>query len=120
MIQKDWVLKQIESFANFIAKLIFNKDTTAYVLEANSDGDEVDRLYWRLSEMVVEGKINEAENLLFDEIDPANKKYLELAVDFYSKLNLLSDEYLEKHAFSREEIEEGLNSAAAIFNVAKI
>lgn len=120
MIQKDWVLRQIENFANFIAKLIFNKDTTDYVLKSNSDGDEIDRLYWRLSELVIEGKINEAENILFDEIDPSNKKYLELAVDFYSKLNLLSDEFLEKHDFSREEIEEGLNSAAAIFGVVKI
>ena len=49
-----------------------------------------------------------------DEDDPA---LLEAAVDFYFRLNLLSDQELEAGNFSRLEIEEGLHDVMDQYGV---
>ncbi len=64
-----------------------------------------------------QGKINEAENLLFENLDTDNKRYMELALDFYERLNNFEDDFLEENNFSREEIEEGLKEIFKKFKV---
>lgn len=120
MFKQDWIMRQIESFAALLARMFFNKETTEYQVSQGEIDTETDLLYKQLCELVNDGKINEAEDLLFDKIDPNNKRYLELAIDFYSKLNALSDSFLENSNFTREEIDEGLKNVADIFGIAKI
>ena len=43
--------------------------------------------------------------------------YMRLAIDFYSKLNDLSNDELEARDFSREEIDGGLQDVMLRFNV---
>ncbi|NLI60004.1 MAG: hypothetical protein GX375_01070 [Clostridiales bacterium] len=62
-------------------------------------------------------KINEAENLLFERMDSSDIKVLSIELDFYSRLNELSDEKLEEGAFSREEIKEGLGDLLEVFGI---
>jgi len=42
---------------------------------------------------------------------------LEIAIDFYDRLNELSDEQLEKGDFTREEIKIGLSDALKLFGI---
>lgn len=116
MFEEDWFMRQIDNMAAFLAMTILKKNTTNYEVlqEVHS---EADRLYLNINKLLDERKINEAENLLFEEITNQDKRYLEVAVDFYAKLNALDDETLEKNDFSREEIEEGLVEVARIFNI---
>ena len=44
-----------------------------------------------------------AENLLFEEVDPADKKYLEMSLAFYMYLNEFDDDFLYTNNYSREE-----------------
>ncbi len=67
--------------------------------------------------LLEQGKINEAENLLFENLDTDNKRYMELALDFYERLNNFEDDFLEENNFSREEIEEGLKEIFKKFKV---
>ena len=62
--------------------------------------------------MVDVGEINEAENLLSDELDQDEEGYFEVALGFYDYLNTLSDEFLEDHNYSREEVRDGAQSLA--------
>ena len=47
----------------------------------------------------------------------AREHNLKIALFFYSYLNDLSDEYLEKHNFSREEIADGLKNITNKYGV---
>ena len=77
----------------------------------------LDELHRRLLEKVNAGDIGGAEDLLFAESDPGDRRYLELAVDFYARLNDLTDAQLEAAGFGRDELEEGLRDMAGRFGV---
>ncbi|WP_406542450.1 DUF6483 family protein [Clostridium ljungdahlii] len=63
-----------------------------------------------LKKLIFQGKYNEAENLLFEELkkNPSDD-LIKIGKDFYNMLLLKSDEDLTKANFSREEIFQGLN-----------
>ncbi len=117
---KDWLMRQIEMSIHGIARIIFRKDSLEYALhdEQRSEADrEADLLFIKLCALITENKINEAENLLFSMLDSTNRDFLLLAVDFYQRLNALTDEQLAAAAFPREEIEAGLNEVKRIYGL---
>ena len=60
---------------------------------------------------------NHGVNLLFDKIDVQNPKHLAIAINFYDKLNKLTDETLDSSNYSREEINQGLNDILDEFGI---
>ena len=117
MFQNDWAMRQVEEIGRFLAKLLFNKETTIYEVITDENGNITDEglLYLELKTLLRQGRLNQAENLLFERINRGeNLEYLEIAIDFYSQLNNLTDEYLEAHGFSREEVKEGLMEVRAL------
>lgn len=120
MFQNDYFMRQIEMIGRFLAKLIFNKETTVYEVLTDEEGNitPAGLLYLELKTMIKEGKINEAENLLFDRIEATyDNEYLEIAIDFYSQINNLTDEFLQEHNFSREEAVEGLSKVKQLYGI---
>jgi len=116
LYKKDWLVDQIEGVINLIAKVFLHKDNAEYYISTTNLSD-TDLLYITLKNMVEKRQINEAENLLFDEISDTSMEDLSLAVNFYSKLNALSDEELEKAHYSREEITQGLHDIMKRFGI---
>lgn len=110
MIKEDYLIRMIKDLIKTIAKFFFGSDSVTYQLPDEREYTETDYLYQQLVDMINQGDINEAEDLLYEKLDPQNKKYLELGLDFYSKLNNLTDEYLASHNYSRDEIELGLKT----------
>ena len=88
-----------------------------YVPGGTAEDAALDELHRRLLEKVNAGDIGGAEDLLFAESDPDDRRYLELAVDFYARLNDLTDAQLEAAGFGRDELEEGLRDMAGRFGV---
>lgn len=117
MFEQDYVMRMIKDLVKFLAKVLFNKDTIAYELFDNEEYTQSDDLHKELLSLIMIGKLNEAENLLFEGLDPKDKRFMELAIDFYQRLNNLDDEFLERNNFHREEIEEGLKAIAKEFGV---
>ena len=117
LFERDYIMRQIEDFARMLAKLFLHKDTIWYEPPAESRYSQTDFLHRQLCELVGEGKLNQAENLLFEKLDPQDTGFLELAIDFYMRLDQLDDQYLEEHDFSREEIYQGLQDAARVYGV---
>ena len=70
--------------------------------------------------MIDDGKINEAENRLYDLISDTDGNRFKIALLFYSYLNDKTDEFLEANDFSREEIKSGLENAADRFGLSGI
>ena len=58
--------------------------------------------------MVDNGKINEAENQIYDMTSDNNMVNLEVALLFYSYLNDKDDDFLQKNDFCRDEIKSGI------------
>lgn len=106
--QQDFIMRQIELIARYIAESVFKKKSTEYKIIERENLSDTDKLHNKLVNLINENKINEAEDLLFDSLDLDNKKYLEVAIDFYSRLTKLDDATLELNDFTKEEIAEGL------------
>ncbi len=115
MIKEDYLIRMIKDLIKTIAKFFFGSDSVTYQLPDEREYTETDYLYQQLVDMINQGDINEAEDLLYEKLDPQNKKYLKLGLDFYSKLNNLTDEYLASHNYSRDEIELGLKTLVEKF-----
>lgn len=117
MFEQDYIMRMIKDLVKFLAKILFGKDTINYELPDDGRYTENDNLHKKLISLINIGKINEAEDLLFEKLDPKDKKYMELALDFYQRLNNLDGEFLKSNNFSRGEIEEGLRDIAKKFGI---
>lgn len=72
-----------------------------------------------LKHLINKGEFNEAENMLFEEINKDNSKELYyIAIDFYNLLLEKSDDELEKANFTREEIVQGLQDIKKLYKIA--
>lgn len=110
--ENDVIMRQVRDMARMLAKILFGKDTPTYELEQNEIQTSSDDLYSRLIAMVKQGKINQAENVLYDELDRDEDSTIEVALGFYDYLNELSAEFLAMNEYSREEINEGIKALA--------
>ena len=115
MVTKDWYMRQVEMMIQFLAKVIFRKETIQYDISDILNKTVYDLLHEQLLELLKEGNIDQAENLLFDRLEEGNVSCFHVAVDFYLRLNQLSDVELDTLGFSREEIDAGLKDAAKIY-----
>lgn len=114
---QDWIMRQVQMLAQMLAKILFGKDTTDYIIENEDDLNGTDLLYKALCAKLEKGDICGAEDLLFEALENGGKENLEVAIDFYAKLNKMTDAQLQAGNFSREEAEDGLRNAAALFGL---
>ena len=113
LFEKDWMMRQITVLVRSVAQLVFHRDSVQYTVEDVTRLTATDQLHNDLMNLVAEGKLNEAEDFLFEHYLPGDREYLRLALDFYQRLNLLTDDELEARNFSRDEIHDGLKDIMA-------
>ncbi|HCT92098.1 MAG TPA: hypothetical protein DF613_12095 [Lachnospiraceae bacterium] len=119
MFEQDYVMRLIKEMVRAILKLIFNIDTESPTMELLENKEEKKTLE-NLLNMIDAGKINEAENRLYDLISDTDRGSLETALLFYSYLNDKTDEFLEENNFCREEIKLGMENVAHVFGLSSI
>lgn len=116
-MQRDYLLREIENLSRAIAGAFMKKDLP--IVRILDDGvlNEDEFLRYSLRNLLAQGELNRAENLLFDELErnPSNVA-LETGIWFYGELNQMSDYRLLECHFSREEIAEGLEDLREIVN----
>lgn len=120
MFENDFVMRQIEMMVQIVAKVVFNKDAIVYDVVVDNSGNITGEgeLYLKLRSMITNGKINEAENLLFNKIEEnPTSELLAIALDFYSQLGSLSDKFLEANNFTKDEALEGLKEVQKIYKI---
>ena len=143
MYTRDWYMRQIELMVQFVAKVLFKKPialkrcTDLFDLyeggpggkgggEQENGGAELEggsaesgsrtlALRRELAFMIEEGQINEAEDILFENLAEGDRDMLAVAVAFYVRLNQLEDFILASCAYTREEINEGLKDALRVY-----
>lgn len=114
MYEQDYIMRLIKEMVRAILKLIFHIDSESSIEQMLEDSEEKTTLD-ALLDLVEEGKINEAENMVFEITEDADYKNLKAAILFYSYLNDRSNDFLQENDFSRDEIRYGISSIADIF-----
>ena len=117
MYHQDWIIRQIRIMVNMIARVVFKKDNIQFNIYDESNSTEIHRLYENLISLINQLKLNEAEDSLFEKANNNDLIYMKVAIDFYDRLNKLSDEELEKANFTREEIKLGIEDILKLYNV---
>ena len=111
--EKDYIMRLIHELIRTLIKLLCGADpdrSEEELLPAAKKGR-----YLSLRQMLDDGEINQAENLLQEELDIHDRADLEMALLFYRSLNQKSDEFLEDHNFSREEIRDGISYVVDLY-----
>ena len=116
MFEQDYIMRLINEILRAMLKLLFNIDTaspTDELLKESEEKETLDNLY----DLVDAGKINEAENMIYDLTETGEMAKLEIALLFYAYLNDKDDDFLETNAFSREEVKNGLTDIASRYGL---
>ena len=115
---EDWLMRQIETMVSAIINVIFQTSPKSedIGMEINISDTVDSGRRDTIIDFLQKGKICEAENWLYENMDEDDISWLNTAVYFYSEINKLSDEYLAAHDFSREEIESGLFEACSLYD----
>lgn len=108
LIQQDWLMRQIEMIVSMVMRLLLKEksqeaDRIEVLSREGSAGLEKE-----LDGLLREGRLGEAEDLLFLRLDPEDKSVLVTALAFYQRANEMTDEELAAQDFTREELLEGL------------
>lgn len=100
---EDWIIRQIEMLIAALIDAIFEHKPSEkpYTSEQITVNDLVDK-----------NKICEAENFLFETAKlkgtESNREFLVTVLDFYQRINSMSEEELNAAGFSHDEIKQGL------------
>ena len=119
MFEQDYIMGLIKEMVRAVLKLLFHIDTESPTVELLEDKEEKETLK-NLLDMIDDGKINEAENRLYDSTSDTDMNSLETALLFYSYLNDKTDDFLEENDFSRDEIKLGLENVADSLGLSSI
>lgn len=95
MFEQDYIMRLIKEMVRMLLKLLFHIDTAAPTAELLCETEERKALD-DLLDFVDDGKINEAENRIYELTLNGNMGNLEIALLFYSYLNEKNDEYLKE------------------------
>ena len=99
--ENDIIMRQVRDMTRMLAKILFGKNTATYEYKEEDRHTATDSLYARLIALVDAGKINEAENRLYEELERDEEGTFEVALGFYDYLNELPEEFLEEHDYSK-------------------
>lgn len=114
MFENDYILRLIHEMIRALIKLALNIDMDKQdelILPDVFENDE----FRRIMELVDEGKINTAENMLYDYLDVQQPDTFKMALVFYDHLNEMDDTALAAADFSRDEVKDGLIRAMDMF-----
>ncbi len=119
MFEQDYIMRLIRELVRAVCKLIFHIDTETPGLElfdAEREQEQREALEG-IIRLADQGRINEAENLLFEWPGDGNQETLKMALVFYAHLNEKTDAFLAEHDFSREEIRDGLHEVMSRYGL---
>ena len=119
MYHQDWLMRQIETISRYVFSCLLGRESELssdihLETERQTSGD-ITPLSFRLAALVKEGRFCEAEDLLWAAVDEGDPEALTAGLRFYTDLNELSDEMLERCVFPRDEILSGLRELCAAF-----
>lgn len=118
MTENDYIMRLIKSATQLAASILTGKnhmDSPAEEIH-NINISKDDMLTLMVNKYINDGKINEAEDMIFDAIEEhKSPEILQTAIFFYQQLSTWSDEKLTAYNFSRREIMQGLEEVKRLY-----
>lgn len=106
--EKDYIMRIIKEAINVLFSVLFGKTYVSVELERENHYQVSGQDLNGLLEMIDNGQINEAENLLLSQLDYRNQQEVAAAALFYQYLSEKEERFLKQHNYSQEEILDGL------------
>jgi hypothetical protein len=103
--EKDYIMRMIKERVLF--SLVFGKKYVSVELEKENKYEVSGKKLKSFLDMIDLGQINEAENILLDNIDYTNKEEVMAAALFYQYLSEKDNEFLENNNYTKEEVLSG-------------
>lgn len=75
-----------------------------------------DSIYFKLTALIDEGKLDEAENIMYDSLNPRYMDDYYTMLCVYDYMNELDEDFLEQNGFSKEEIEDGVGEITKAYD----
>ena len=119
MLQEDFLLRQIREMSHAVMRMLFQVNASELSPEVIEDASARTVLEELLA-LTDEGRIDEAENQLYEMTCDGDRQNLEIGLLFYYNLNGKDDDFLEVHNFSREEIMTGIQDLADRYQLSGI
>ena len=110
--EKDYIMRMIKEMVRVLVSLMLGKQYTQVELPGENRFSVSGKNLGDLKEMADRGKINEAENLLLENLDYENKEEVTAAVLFYEYVGQMEEGFLKKNGYSLEEVYDGLMQIA--------
>lgn len=106
--EKDYIMRIIKEMVRVLFSLALGKTYVSVELEKENKYEVSGKNLRYFFNMVDSGQINEAENILLDDVDYKNKDEVMAIALFYQYLSEKKDTFLEEHNYSKEEVLFGL------------
>lgn len=119
MLQDDFILRQIREMIHAVMSMLFQVNASELSPEVIEDASARTVLEELLA-LTDEGRIDEAENQLYEMTCDGDRQNLEIGLLFYYNLNGKDDDFLEVHNFNREEIMTGIQDLADRYQLSGI
>lgn len=105
--EKDYIMRMIKEMVKVLFSLAFGKKYVSFELEEENKYEVSGKKLKSFLGMIDLGQINEAENILLDNIDYTNKEEVMVAALFYQYLSEKDNEFLENNNYTKEEVLSG-------------
>lgn len=119
MFEQDYIIRLIKAGVKMAMALFAGKDAVKSDIDAgnfNMKLSEDELLEIMIRKYLSEGKVNEAEDILFEALKfRRTKRNLETALFFYGELSKWDEDKLLKYNFSKLEVEQGLEDVKKLY-----
>ena len=105
--EKDYIMRMIKEMVRILFSLIQGKKYVSVELEKENKYEVSGKNLKSFLDMIDSGQINEAENILLDNIDYANNDEVMAAALFYQYLSEKDSEFLINNNYTKEEVLSG-------------
>jgi hypothetical protein len=106
--EKDYIMRIIKEAISVLFSFLLGKTYVSVELERENHYEVSGQDLNGLLEMIDQGQINEAENILLGRLDYRNRHEVAAAALFYQYLSEKEESFLKQHNYSHEEILDGL------------
>ncbi len=110
--EKDYIMRIIKEMVRVLFSLMLGKQYQSIELPEENKYEVSGKALEELKNMVNEGFINEAENILLESIDYTQKREVLAAILFYQYIGEQDTDFLEAHNYSKEEALDGIRRMA--------
>lgn len=110
--EKDYIMRIIKEMVRVLFSLMLGKQYKSVELPVENKYEVSGKSLEEFEKMVDEGFINEAENILLENIDYTQKEEVLAAILFYQYIGEKDPDFLAAHNYSKEEALDGIKRLA--------